>query len=134
MPESLLIDPIDNTEPISRFLIDEDEFNKATNRVHHSAFRPSRRGCFSTYRTKGLDNPEIWNIAQKFVTELREDRKDVLARAELQARDYTECKLILNPDGKPHPMHVNIEQWPTDREDILALRKTLANKARLVTK
>lgn len=133
--ESFLIEHIEDDEPISRFLTDEDQFNKTTNRVHHSAFKLPR-GCnnLSAYRTKVCDNLEIWDIAKKFVTELRPDHKEVLARADVQARIYKEFKLMCNPNGNPHPRHVNIEGWPAATEDILDLRKKLANRARLVIK
>ncbi|MCR4287429.1 MAG: hypothetical protein NUW09_05395, partial [Deltaproteobacteria bacterium] len=62
------------------------------------------------------------------------DRKNVLARAELLAHVYNDLKLTLNPNGNPHPRHVDIEGWPSAPEDILDLRKRLANKARLVIK
>lgn len=137
MPESLLIEPIEDNEPISRFLTDEDEFNSNTNppRVRHSAFKlPRDRNNLSAYRTKGWDNPTIWDIARRFVTERRADRKNVLARAELPAHVYNDLKLTLNPNGNPHPRHVDIEGWPSAPEDMLDLRKRLANKARLVIK
>lgn len=134
-PEPFLIEPIEDDESISRFLTDEDEFNKTTNRVHHSAFKlPRNQNALSAYRTKGCDNPEIWDIARRFVTELRTDHKEVLARAELQARIYKDLELVLNPDGNPHPKHVNIERWPSNPEDILDLRKKLANRACLIVK
>ncbi len=134
MPEAefLTNDPINDDEPISRFLTDEDEFYKNTNRVHHSAFRIPNNRKFSVYRTKDLNEHGIWELAQKFVTELRSDHKEVLARAELKAFAYKEVNLFLHPDGNPHPRHVNVEGWPS--EDLLGLRKGLANKARLIIK
>ncbi|MEK7679349.1 MAG: hypothetical protein AAB356_04070 [Deltaproteobacteria bacterium] len=134
-PDFSINAPVEDDEAISRFLTDEDSFNPTAKRVRHSAFKlPRGKSALSVYRTKGMVDREIWDIARRFVTELRPDRKDVLARGDLQACIYKELKLRFSVDGKPHPRHVNIEGWPLFTEDILALRKELANKACLVIK
>lgn len=134
--DSSLIEPIDDAEPIARFLTDQDHYYKsAPPRVHHSAFMPYRKSnSLSVYRTTGLNDYEIWEIARIFVTEKMLDKKEVLARAELAAGFIRDLKLRLNADGKPHPRHVNIEGWPVACEDMLAIKKKLANEAKLIVK
>lgn len=137
MPEPALSlkEPVEDDEAISRFLTDEDSFYRKTERVHHSAFKlPRGHNAISVYRTKDMVDRAIWDMARRFVTELRPDRKEVLARAELKAGDYKGLHLRFSWDGKPHPRHVNIEGWPSSVEDMLAVRKELANKARLISK
>lgn len=133
--QSPLIEPIDDAESIARFLTDEDQYRIEPPRVHHSAFKlPRASNSLSAYRTRDLQDLEIWEIARTFVTEKRPDKRKVLARAELSAGILTDSKLRLNADGNPHPRHVNIEDWPVACEDMLALRQKLANAAKLIVK
>jgi hypothetical protein len=130
--EPFWLEPVDDNEVISRFLTDGDQFRKSSKRIHHSAFRLPKNKKLSAYRTIGLRDPEIWELARSYITELREDRKEVLARADIKAHIYLDLKLTLRPDGMPHPRHINIEGWPSNDDDLLAIRKELANKANLV--
>lgn len=132
--ESPLIEPIADDEPISRFLTKKGHYYMTDPpRVHHSAFSP-KDNSLSAYRTKDLSEFEIWEIARRFVTEKMIIQREVLARAELRAGFLKDSMLRLYADGEPHPRHVNIEGWPVACEDMLAVKKKLANEARLVVK
>jgi len=135
MTDIFTVEQIDDNERISRFITNKKYFNKNTNYISASAFSPSKKtnNC-SAYRTKGLDEPEIWDIALKFVTEKRDDKAEVLARADIQANVYKGLGLSLNPDGIPHPRHVNILGWASEESRYLMIRTELSNKAILVVK
>lgn len=134
MPASDFLEcPIEDDENISRFLTQKNHY-RSSGRVHHSAFQlPRGEKTLSTYRTKGLDELDIWNIAKKYVTNLRSDHPDVKARADITALFYRQSGLRVVPKPDPHPRHVNIEGWP-EEDARLELRIKLANNAELKLK
>lgn len=136
MPNSSFsILPFEDNERISRFLTDEDHFIKEKERVRHAAFKPRRStNNLSAYRTKNLSDPAIWDLARKEVTKRMSIPKEVLGRADVPVHVYKDLGLILNPDGIPHPRHINVENWPSEQDAQLQIRKELANNASLVLK
>jgi len=88
----------------------------------------------STYRTKELDEADIWYIAKKYVTDKMKFPKDVIGRADIPAFFYKNLDLQVVPEPDPHPRHADVEGWEGQRMDRLALRKELANEAVLVLK
>ena len=104
---------LEHYEPLARFITDDRHINKGTRSVKFQCFNPARKtNDLSVYRTKLCPEAEIWSIAERFVTGLRDDKARVLARAEVPLHIVQEQGLILNPDGKPHKRHLNIEGWP----------------------
>lgn len=129
------ITPLEDNERVSKFVVHKNEFKKSTYRVLPTAFSPSRKtNALSAYRTKNLSDSKIWYIAQEFVTKTRSDNAEVRGRADLSARIFKDMGLHLNPDGTPHPRHLNVENWPLDKPKLLDIRTKLANKATLVLK
>lgn len=128
------IHPVGVDEPLARFLTSKDHF-RTSGRVRHSAFKlPNGMNNISVYRTKDMSIPEIWNLAQNEVTMRRSDHAEVLAMARISVREVESVGLRIDPNGVPHPRHANIENWPLQKEDLLEIRKELANIAGLFIK
>jgi len=107
---------IEGNEPITRFIDDPSKIFAKTQQAKPSAFKHhSIRRDLSVYRKKNCRDSLIWRIAEKFVDKKRTDGKKVLARADFDI-ELVRSKnvLVLNPDGKPHKRHMNIENWPDD--------------------
>jgi len=107
---------IEENEPITRFIDDPRKIYANTQQAKPSAFKHhSTRRDLSVYRKKNCKDYLIWRIAEKFVDKKRTDGKKVLARADFDIELVRSRNvLVLNPDGKPHKRHMNIENWPND--------------------
>ena len=58
---------------------------------------------------------DIWYLGDRYVTKKRTDGRAVVGRAEFCISVVRKQKeLRLNPDGIPHPRHMNIENFPID--------------------
>jgi len=75
-----------------------------------------------------LPEQEIWKIGDLLG---KERSKPPLARADFDAAAVSDAKLAIEPDPKPHPMHVNLCGWPIDKAEqksialLLCVRSTL---------
>lgn len=123
---------LEDAEPLARFIVRSGDF--AASRVKPACFEPHNlRRDLSVYRVKSCPEGTIWFLADRYVTELRPDRKRVIARADVPLQVVRSLALRLNPNGIPHKRHLNIEDWP-DKAD--SRRKMfmveLANAAALV--
>lgn len=54
-----------------------------------------------------------------------------IARASFSAEILPEAKLTVEPDPTPHPRHVNISGWPTEKDAQKAVALFLCNRASL---
>jgi len=119
-------------EPVSRFILDKDQFRQERGFIYPAAFLPSKKTAnTSVYRVESLPETRIWQLAEKFVTALRADKKRVLARADIKAKTAFHQDLAIQPDRLPHPRHANIINWPTDRSAQKAKALELAKNAKL---
>lgn len=60
---------IRSSEPLSRFITQKSYYRPSNKTVRHNAFMPNRNGETSVYRTIDLNDPEIFEIGQRFVAE-----------------------------------------------------------------
>jgi hypothetical protein len=121
-------DKVSASEPITRFINEKSKFKSKTMEVRHNAFVPPKNFQLSAYRTDGLDEAEIWNIAAEYVAP--GVGKPIIARADLLASEIRDKGLEITPTKEPHPRHCNVINWPKD--DWIAVAIALAAVSRLV--
>lgn len=116
---------IDQTEIVSRYIMDKNCYAATKNRVKYSAFMPSKNGEVSVYRISGISEHEIWDIGKKYVAEKR--NKKLRARADLPVRKISNERLGVISEPNPHPLHANIINWPEDKSKRLLIAIKLAD-------
>ncbi|MBI4041328.1 MAG: hypothetical protein HY390_05635 [Deltaproteobacteria bacterium] len=103
---------IEPNEPLSRFIFSSDHLSQ-DGTVKGAAFNPSNKGNdLSVYRIKECKDRSIWIIGKWYVEKKRKDNKKLIARSDFNIQELKNKKLRLNPNGKPHFRHLNIENWP----------------------
>ena len=124
------VGPIQQVEEVSRWLYLEGLFNVKSKKVYARAFGVvlspiSGRFETSVYRTSGLPNDKIWDLASP------RGALKCLARAELHVSEVNQIGLDVVPEPSVHERHANIVGWSTDEPDRLQKRAELALQARL---
>lgn len=111
-------------EPLARFIFEPKHFDK-TGKVKPAAFAPhSTRLDFSVFRSINADEKLLTYLGDKYVASVR--KKPLVGWATFNSDLAIKLKLKLNPDGKPHKRHLNIESWPSNNQ---MERVELANSA-----
>ncbi len=131
-------DIIDDNEILSRFLFQNGDFNKNTNKFKkHNRLLPlfndkKMRYETSVYRTSLCKNDaEAWNIGDKFAgkpTALPKAMININART-LRSEDI---KLDVVSSKEPHDLHADIINWPKEKEDQMLIAKILKRESTLV--
>ena len=124
-----LLDPaqVSSEEPLSRYLLQSGHFSRQHSRVKPNAFLPEPRGlATSVFRTYGLTETEIWEIAGAHVS--GPTGRPVYGRADILASQVEATGLRVNPDNVPE-RHANIVGWPQRKDEQLALAQELAAAA-----
>lgn len=125
---------LDQAEPLSRYLLENHKryFDEQKSIVKPPAFSPSKKtNDLSVYRTKQLPEESIWQLGDEYVTKKMKDNPAILARADVLVAEASKHPVRLNPDGKPHPRHLNIEDWPADESKRKMITVELASIASL---
>ena len=91
-----------------------------------SAFPVGADGKVSVYQTDELDDPSIWELG----TELNPTRR-LHGRGDLTRETIESVELSIEIEG-PHPLHRNIEGWPTAELEQLNKAQVLADMAKLI--
>lgn len=131
---------VDPQDRISRYLLLQKHFDARAQIVFAQAFKPPRPTeefpirQTSVYCTQGIGEGEIWGIGDEYVTARHSKRWPVLGRADLTAKDVFDAGLLIVPNPDPHPRHADIEEWPSQEEEIEMKITYLARKALLVLK
>lgn len=123
MLPSGLPENVADTEPLSRFLTSDSQFNSAMPKA--SAFMPGPADAkTSVFRLAPNHLPALWEIADR---EVGTDRR-VRAVAVLTAAAVRQTKLDVEAH-EPPPRHANVTGWPSaanDPEQTRAQRKEFA--------
>jgi hypothetical protein len=131
---------VESEERISRYLLRPRLFDEKAGVVYAQAFIPPKVSPefpvrqTSVYRTQGLDEDTIWRLGDQYVTALTPKRWPVLGRADLFAKDVFDAGLTIVSHPDPHPLHADIEGWPSQDEEIEMKIAYLAHKALLVVR
>ena len=103
---------IDPSEVLSRFILHKDWYRSSDATVKYAAFLPNRNGETSVFRTSGLSEQKVWDIAECEVFPVR--RLPILGRADIPAAIPTGKGLEVVPK-EPSRRHANITGWPEEK-------------------
>jgi hypothetical protein len=81
-----------------------------------------------------LTEAEIWQVGEEFVTKLHPKHWPVLGRADISAGEVMAADLRIVPAPAPHPLHADIEGWPTEDEQVEMKLAYLSSKATLIVR
>jgi len=114
---------------LSRFLLEENRFNRAQNAVKPRAFLPPSDHKLSVFGTNRLREKSIWVIGKRVANE---QNKPLYARADLSRRELANHKLKSVWDEPPR-LHRNIIGWPPhgQKDDLKLIAMELAAVATL---
>lgn len=124
-----LLDPaqVSSEEPLSRYLLQSGHFSRQHSRVKPNAFLPEPiRLATSGFRTYGLTENEIWEIAEAHVS--GPTGRPVHGRADIPVSQEQATGLRVNPDSVAE-RHAEIVGWPQRKDEQLALAQALAAAA-----
>lgn len=121
----MLAGSVEPHEPITRFIHSSEHFAAQTGRVKPAALLPAlnratQRLESSVYRASGASSEELWAICAEHVDITRRMK----ARGTTAAEHFLAAGLQFDPDGKPHPRHANVIEWPLPKHE----QKILAQK------
>lgn len=113
---------VSDDEPIARYLVRGKHYSPLKSEIKANAFRPPYKSPeLSVYRIQELREPDVWEIADKFVAPALKGFDGSLdARADLLSVSVRKQRLDVVPDTTPHQRHANIVGWrnaPSDLED-----------------
>jgi hypothetical protein len=128
--------PISDTEPLTHYIYDSDDFTESTHRIDWRVFLPPKKGNFthefSAFRIEGMTEPEVWELGDT------SSGRHTLARGDFRAPDVRKCrtngwKLDIEP-SEPPPRHASIIGWPPveERDARKSLAQLLRADAQLV--
>jgi hypothetical protein len=117
-------------EPITRFIYSKRHFSIEKRTISTAAFDPKPNSELSVFRTRRLSQLQIWNLAEKHISPLRQPQR-LKARGDLSISNVLNINLVFNPDTESHKRHAVILGWPDSRDEILELAAELANMALL---
>lgn len=125
--EQVVVGSVASTELITRYVLNKRQFSVLNKRIKPAAFLPPPNLQMSVYRTEAIDESAIWDIGTKYVAEPQD--KVLCARGDLSAEKFADFGLEIVPDVRPHPLHANVEGWPTEKDKQKMIAVELANAA-----
>lgn len=98
---------------LARFIFQKGHFSRT--RAKANAFLPKPPALeISAICRDGLLEREIWPIGDLLG---QTGNRRPLARADFDAEAVSEAGLTIEPDPQPHPRHVNLCGWPTEKDE-----------------
>jgi hypothetical protein len=125
------IDLIDDNEILGRYLFSKTHFSSQNNIVKSSAFMPPVDLHLSVFRTKGLDEKAIWDIAENEIIKKATSPCTLYGRADILSMKVKSTGLEIDPDNIP-PRHANIIGWPSEKDKQKLFAIELAREASLI--
>lgn len=127
MAEGKLDEPLSATEPLAKFLyVRKGHFRIDVLRPTWRAFLPKKGSQeLSVFRTKGLPEAAIWELAETYI------KSNPKARTEVSPQDVVDSGLDVDPDNVP-PRHANIIGWPLGKDAQMSHAVELAKRGTLV--
>ena len=111
-------------EILARFIVSKRDYTLEQRAVRPRAFLPYR-GETSVFRTHGLSDAAVWQLAADHV---EPSRGRCLARGDLRADMVRSTPLTIDADDSPL-RHAVIAGWPDEKQEQLALALELAASA-----
>jgi hypothetical protein len=119
------------SEQIARYILSARYFSITKRTVKYGAYMPAPNGETSVYRISNIAENEIWDIGRKYVA--GPSKRTLRARGDTTAELITKTGLEISPETTPHPLHANIVNWPSEKDEQKMLAVEIANEATLVT-
>ncbi len=117
---------------LARFIFQKSQFSKTPAKPKQGAFlpHPSSLKTSALWRD-GLLEQDIWKIGDSLGTARG---KQPMARADFDVAAVSEAKLVIEPDPKPHPLHVNLCGWPIGKDEQKAIALLLCARSTLIVR
>ena len=120
---------VEVSERISRHILSKRYFSAANRTVKYAAYLPAPNGETSVYRTSLLSEEEIWKIGQEYVA--KPSKRTLYARGDTTAAVILKTGLDVTPETTPHPLHANILNWPSEKDEKKMFAIEIVNEATL---
>jgi len=124
-------DRVEVSEQIARYILSKRHISVANGIVRPAAYMPASNGETSVYRISDIAEKEVWDIGRKYVA--GPGGRTLHARGDTPAVAITKTGLAIVPETTPHPLHANIVNWPSEKDEQKMLAVAIANEATLVT-
>ena len=118
------------SEQIARYILSKRYFSVSNRTVKYGAYLPAPNGETSVYRISNISEKGIWDIGCKYVA--GPSKRTLHARGDTAAVAITKTGLEIASETTPHPLHANIVNWPSEKDEQKMLAVEIANKATLV--
>ncbi len=118
---------------LARFIFQSGHYRKiAPAKPKPNAFLPdpSKLKSSAIWRDT-LPEQEIWEVGDSLGAARS---KQPLARADFDVAAVSEAKLAIEPDPKPHPLHVNLCGWPIGKDEQKAISLLLCARSTLIVR
>ena len=107
--------PVDNNEPLARYILSKEHIRSSNNTVKHNLFMPAKTNDLSVFRTLGLNRRQTNELGEGCVAAIR--NKPPLGYAEFIATEAFSKGLHISGTQLPHPRHADITNWPGGLEN-----------------
>jgi len=124
-------DSVADSEQIARYIFTKKHFSVDRGIVRPAAYMPAPNREASVFRISNLAEKEIWDIGHKYVA--WPSGRTLRARGDTSAVMISKTELKIVPETTPHPLHANIVNWPSEKDEQKMLAVEIANEATLVT-
>jgi hypothetical protein len=122
------IPPVEETEVLSRYVLQSNLFRKSEGTPKPGLFMPHPRQELSVTRHKDATQDELWQVGKDVV---KQRGKTLYGRFDIQAKDCQIDSLTVESRPQPNnPNHADIIGWPTSKEEQLALAQEIAARTR----
>jgi hypothetical protein len=124
-------DSVAASEQIARYILTKKHISVTKGIVKPAAYMPAPNGETSVYRISNIAENDIWDIGRKYVA--GPSKRTLRARGDTTAEVITKTGLEISPETTPHPLHANIVNWPSEKDEQKMLAVEIANEATLIT-
>jgi len=115
------------SEQIARYILSKRQFSASNRTVKYGAYLPAPDGETSVYRISNLSDDAIWTIGQEYVA--KSSSRSLYGRGDTAAEVIMTTGLDIVPEVTPHPLHANIVNWPSEKDERKILAIEIANEA-----
>lgn len=100
-------------EKLARFVYSSSHIRNSNNSIRYTAFLPNPLdNQSSVFRISGILEPEIWNLADLYVTP--NQSSTLKGRADINSENILKTGLRIMPKEPPY-RHANIFNWTADK-------------------
>lgn len=121
------IETLSSSDRLARFLTSSGFYAKTDNRVKYRAFLPAPNGQLSVFFTERTEESILRKTALEHVHSKRPD-VNIHGYALNNVKDYRIHKLSVIK-SEPPPNHINIESWPTEKDEQIFIAQEIAEEA-----